>query len=137
MFYRDLGRETEIVQGEYVRAVGWLDAGHAFPTGSVGNEGLERISAYAQRWAASVIALGWPVSGGPHTCHLCGAFRASGNFGVPDGDVLFVCPEMISHYVALHSYLPPPEFLSAIRRAPLPESPEYDAAVSRFARASP
>lgn len=112
--------------------MGWLDAGHGFPTGTLNAELLERIRVYAERLAASVTALRWGVLAGPHTCTLCGSHRASGNFGVPADDLLVVCPEMISHYVTVHAYLPPAEFLSAIRRAPLPGTAEYSAVVERF-----
>jgi hypothetical protein len=88
---------TQIASGPFIRAVGWLDASHPFPTGPLDGALLDRIYAFADAWSASVRALGWPVAAGPHTCELCGAFRASGNFGVPAGEVLFVCPEMIGH----------------------------------------
>jgi hypothetical protein len=116
-----------------VRAVGWLDAAHRFPTGRIDLEVLTRIQAFAKAWSASVEALGWPAAGGPHTCNLCGDARASGNFGVPCGDILFVCPEMIEHYIEDHAYLPPSDFLVAAMCADLPGTEAYARSVAAFA----
>jgi hypothetical protein len=132
MYFPDLGTITQIASGPHVRAVGWLDEAHAFSTGSVDTSVVARIQAFADEWGASVEALGWPVAAGPHTCNLCGRYRASGNFGVPCGDVLFVCPEMIAHYVAEHEYRPPDQFITAITRSDLPGSKGYAVSVCTF-----
>jgi hypothetical protein len=42
------------------------------------------------------------------------------NLFVPCGDIIFVAPAMIAHYIAAHHYLPPEAFLvAAISIAPL------------------
>jgi hypothetical protein len=87
---------------------------------------------FSAEWGASTHALAWPAAAGRHTCNLCGSFRAGGNFGVADGDVLFVCPEMITHYVERHMYAPPAEFITAIAKAADPRSEAYAASVHRF-----
>jgi hypothetical protein len=133
MHFVDMGTVTQISQGPHVRAVGWLDAAHPFPTGTVEPEVVARIRAFAKAWVASVKALGWPVAAGPHTCDFCGRVRASGNFGVPHGDILFVCPEMIAHYVEDHGYLPPSEFLVAVMAAEMPGTDAYASSVATFA----
>jgi hypothetical protein len=132
--YPDLGPLTQIVEAPYVRAVGWLDASEPFPIGVVEATVLDRIRTFAKAWGASVTALGWPIFRGWHTCNLCGAARASGNFAVPQGDVLFVCPEMLAHYVADHSYRPPDEFLDAIMKVDIPGTDGYLRSVEAFAR---
>jgi hypothetical protein len=130
-FFPDLGPHTGIIDGPHIRAVGWLAAGHPFDTGEVPADLVDRIAQYADRWDHSVRALRWPVAKGPHTCELCHRERRSGNFGVPSGRrILYVCPEMIAHYVSAHSYRPPREFLDAIATAALPGTPEYAAAVA-------
>jgi len=83
-------------------------------------------------WGEYVTTLGWPVASGFHTCELCGLFRASGKVAVPTNSVLFVAPEMVLHYVEQHSYRPPRDFVDAVLSCPLPGSPEYVRAVSRF-----
>ena len=134
MYFPDMGTTTQVIDGPQIRAVGWLDALHPFSTGSVEAPVLDRIRVFAKAWGASGQALGWGAFAGPHTCDLCGAFRASGNFGVPHGDVLFVCPEMIVHYVAEHGYCPPPAFVAAITDAALPGSEAYAIAAAPFHR---
>lgn len=132
MYFPDLGTRTQIASGAHVRAVGWLDAVHPFPAGELPAEAVDRIGAFAARWGESVDDLGWGVFAGSHRCELCSAAVASGNFGVPAGDILFVCPEMIVHYVTAHRYLPPGEFVDAILAASLPGSEDYASAVARF-----
>jgi hypothetical protein len=134
MYFPDLGTITQIVSAPYVRAVGWLDASQSFPTGVSESRVVDRIRAFAAAWGSSVKALGWPIFMGMHTCNLCGVARASGNFGVPRGEVLFVCPEMIVHYVADHGYLPPGEFLDAIITVDTPGTDGYARSVAMFAR---
>jgi len=134
MYFSDMGTVTMVAEGPHVRAVGWLDAAHAFPTGSVDPRVLDRIRAFANAWGESTTVLEWPVFCGFHECDLCETEEdasgslgvvASGNFGVVDGETLFVCPEMIAHYIADHRYLPPQEFITAILRAELPGTDAY------------
>lgn len=141
-----------VASGPHVRAVGWLAVGHDFPRGAVTREFGERLAQFASRWFESVGALRWGIFMGGHACELCagfyvdgdldragrprlsGRFCSSGNFGVPSGLVLFVCPQMISHYVSAHAYCPPPAFVDAVMRAPLPGTAEYNALVSSLAK---
>jgi len=74
------------------------------------------------------------VAGCVHTFEICGNESAGGNFGVPAGEVLFVAPELIGHYVSIHGYLPPDGFLDALLTAPLPGTHEYTIAVREFPR---
>ncbi len=124
-YFADLDTKTQIAAGANVRAVGWLDARHVFPTGELANRILDRLRLFSGGWPASTEALGWPSAAGFHTCDLCGSHRTSGNFGVPGTDVLYVCPEMIAHYAGEHSYLPPGEFIEALIASPLPGTQSY------------
>jgi hypothetical protein len=132
MYFPDMGTSTQIAEGPHVRAIGWLDASHPFPTGALSRVTVDCIRSYAKHWGQSIRALDWPVFAGPHKCDFCSAFWASGNFGVPTGDVLFVCPEMIAHYVAAHHYMPPGAFVDAVESAPLPGSEAYQVLVTPF-----
>ena len=73
-------------------------------------------------------------AGSGRISHLqpCGTSRASGTFGVPHGDILFVCPEMLAHYVVDHAYLPPAESVAAIMRFETPGSDAYKTAFATF-----
>jgi hypothetical protein len=131
-FFPDLGTETQVAGGDFVQAVGWLYIEQPYPQGTVPPAFADRLRQFAGRWAESTQALGLPMSLGFHTCEFCGEARGYGNFGVPHGDVLFVAPEMIAHYVEAHRYAPPSEFIEAILKAPLPGTEEYRAAAERF-----
>lgn len=90
-------------------AVGWLSKDHAFTRGPV-EEGLLARAGY------------WSPPAAPHgsqICALCGvdtAPVARRALFVPGDDVLYVAPGLLKHYVRKHEYLPPPEFLKALRR---------------------
>jgi hypothetical protein len=43
----------------------------------------------------------------------------------PEGKAAFAAPNLLYHYVAVHHYLPPAEFLAAIASGPQPATPEY------------
>lgn len=132
--FPDLGTVTMIDAGEHVRAVGWLSDEQPFAVGDVPPEFLHRLRDFARRWCDSATALGWASFMGWHDCELCGGSVASGNFGVPYGDLLFVAPEMVPHYVEAHRYRPPDQFITALLESPLPGTDQYRVAVARFRR---
>jgi hypothetical protein len=134
MYYPDLGTKTQIDDGEHVRAIGWLSADQPFTTGDVPAAFASRLRLLCEQWGAGISQLWWVVAAGDHTCELCGQFESSGNIGVPAGPLLFVAPEMVSHYVDTHGYRPPDAFVAAVLACPLPGSEEYGQAVAAFRR---
>ena len=124
-WYPDLGTETMIDSGPHVRAIGWLSSKYPYPTGDVPTDVLERIKLHVQHWLQDQKALNWHSFRGLHQCELCQQFRSYGNIGVPAGEVLYVFPEMLAHYIEVHHYLPPAEFMAALMTSPLPGTPEY------------
>jgi hypothetical protein len=120
--------------GDHIRAVGWLSADHPYDQGEIPSETLVRIREFANLWGESTDALGWGVLMGTHTCEFCRRARRTGNFGVPQADLLYVAPELLPHYVEQHGYRPPAEFLAAVMLSPLPGTPEYRTAAEPFAR---
>mgnify|MGYP000497981961 CR=1 FL=1 len=54
---------------------------------------------------------------GPHECELCQFSGAMGskNLFVPFDDVIMVAPELITHYINCHGYLPPRRFIDGSR----------------------
>jgi hypothetical protein len=131
-WFPDMGTACMVDEGDHVRAIGWLSDKHPFPVGDTPPEFLARLKEYCRRWGAGLESLHWPVCMGPHRCELCGEYMASGNIGVPAGDILFAAPEMVDHYVEVHRYAPPEEFVTAVLAAPLPGTPEYHDAVAAF-----
>lgn len=138
-WFPDMGSVTMIDAGDHIRAVGWLSAEHSFTKGGVPTAFLERLWQFAKNWRQSTTALGWGCYMGSHGCALCEMgpppwrrFRAAGNLGVPSAGLLFVAPEMIAHYVEVHRYRPPDEFIAAVMASPLPGTEEYRIVVEPF-----
>lgn len=131
-FFPDMGQKSYSASGKHVRAIGWLHPDHDFTRGEVSGEFLTRLREFAAQSGASSEALWFGASGGLHSCEFCGRAHTCGNFGVPSGDLLFVAPEMIVHYVEAHSYRPPDEFIAAVMRSPLPKTEEYQIITEPF-----
>ena len=111
---------------ESLLAIGWLERGREFNTGSVDSAVYDRLE--------ELLRDPWqPVaSAGPHACNLC-RFRqdthGSANLFVPGDGAIFVCPELILHYMNAHGYAPPREFCSAVLSCPDTRSMEYKKAL--------
>jgi hypothetical protein len=131
-FFPDMGGETMIAAGDHVRAIGWLHPDHEYPRGVVPAECVARLREFVRLAGHCAEALYLPLCMGFHTCEFCQQAHGIRNLGVPAGDVLFVAPEMVAHYVEQHGYAPPPEFVAAVMESPLPGTSEYQDAVERF-----
>ncbi len=131
-WYPDMGRETMVAVGEHVRAVGWLSSNHPYTGGEVPAEFVDLLREFVRLASESAEALYFPVFCGLHTCELCDGVKDNRNFGVPSGEVLFVAPTMVVHYIEQHGYAPPPEFIAAVLTSPLPDTTECKSAVRIF-----
>jgi hypothetical protein len=131
-YYPDMGMKTMIDEGEHIRAVGWLHQSIPYVQGDVTATFLERLRDFVRLCEPSRDALGWGIIMGPHCCEFCDNCMRGANFGVPDGPILFVTPSMVDHYIEVHRYLPPADFISAVLRSPLPDTPAYRLAVEPF-----
>ena len=133
-YYTDLSETTMITAGSHIRAIGWLDDKHVFQAGEAPAEFVRKLQKIIEKYAESEGALGWILDSffGYHTCELCHKFDHGGNFGVPAGQVLYVAPAMISHYVEEHGYLPPQQFIDAVLESPIPGAKDYEDAVVVF-----
>ena len=99
--------------------IGWLDSAHPFPKGSVDPRLTERIRLLAAK----------PVElyRGFHVCNLCqkpdltGAtlppHRSNGEIRISYDGLTFAAPVLLVHYIEVHGYLPPPDFLKAVEQA--------------------
>jgi hypothetical protein len=121
--------DLKVLDSESV-GVGWLDPNFPYNQGPVPPEFAARLRQFADHWFDSIKALKYGVKMGYHTCGFCSKAHGSGTFGVPAGNTLYFCPELIAHYVDQHSYAPPAEFVTAVLACPLPGTPEYAAAVA-------
>jgi hypothetical protein len=131
-YFADLSTRTQIASGPGVRAIGWLSDKEPYPRGQVPESFLARLVSFCTLRSDAILALGWPAAAGHHTCEFCNEFYASENVGVPAGNLLYVAPKMVAHYVERHEYLPPSEFIDAVLIAPLPGTQEYADAVRPF-----
>jgi hypothetical protein len=132
-WFPDMGHATMVpLLGDHVRAIGWLHPDHPYPCGTVPAAFQARLEAFARLASDSTVALALPVAHGYHICEFCNDARGWRNFGVPAENVLFVAPELVAHYVSEHTYTPPAEFVAAVLASPLPDTPEYRAAVAGF-----
>lgn len=131
-YYPDLAEKSMIDYGPHIRTVGWLDDEHEFATGQPPADFVKKLRKLTRKCGKSIDALGWGVFMGGHTCQLCRQFETSLNLGVPADELLYVAPQMISHYVEKHSYLPPRQFVDAVLGSPIPGTLEYTRAVARF-----
>lgn len=104
-----------------LKAVSWLSREVPFRTGYIPQ------SIYAK--LKSLLENPWQpfVTMGVHHCDLCQFDAPVGhnNLFVPNGSVIYVCPELTAHYIAAHHYLPPEEFLSAVMACPDTRTIEY------------
>jgi hypothetical protein len=90
-------------------AIGWLDIGHPFSKGVTSPESRLKLGELCRN----------PVrrTRGFHTCPFCieGNVRGNGEIHVVSstGEV-FVAPALIWHYVVVHDYRPPDQFIEAV-----------------------
>ena len=76
---------------------------------------------------------------GLHACSLCGGDESTLrnshiNLFVPGGDVMYLATGRVDHYIAVHGYAPPSEFIDAVMDCPDPRSAQYAVAVLRINR---
>jgi hypothetical protein len=113
-----------------LRVVGWLEQGRPFATGRVQPDVYARlIELLKEPWQPGMFA-------GFHRCDLCLYEGVSGrrNLFVPAGEVAFVCPELVAHYMNAHAYRPPDEFSAAVLACPPMRSVTYLKALLAAAR---
>ena len=127
MFFADLtpyeyGREEPV---SHILNVGWLSREHPFRSGETPAGLVEAL----RRWIATPVNL----YRGRHLCEFCPepvAFldrqghrtiepppdtAGNGEIRVPGADGrVYVAPVLVAHYVEVHEYLPPPEFVEAV-----------------------
>jgi hypothetical protein len=101
--------------------VGWIDVRSQYPRGSVPELILQKIKD-AAAGSEAFRPLVDPVREFPK-CDICGdlklpckggVFFKNSELWVPSGDIVFASPISILHYIEVHNYLPPAEFIAAV-----------------------
>ena len=109
-----------------LRSIGWLERGQSYRTARVEQPiYLRLLELCRDPWQPFVAA-------GIHECQLCQYEpTASGgsNVFVPGNGFLYVCPQLITHYMNCHGYAPPDEFCAAVLACPAMRSNEYRRAI--------
>ena len=105
-----------------LRAIGWIERGSTYATGIVDRSVYNKLLELRKSpWQ--------PVAfGGRHGCDLCqyeSEAWGSTNLFIPGNGVVYICPELITHYMNAHQYLPPVEFCRAVIECPPMRSMEY------------
>src|SRR5205823_2146919 len=95
-------------------------------------ECLDRLKEFIARYRNTGDIYCFPGFGGLHQCEFCGQAYGLDNLGVPSGDLLFVFPDLIVHYVEQHGYKPPEEFIAALFRSPFPDTEEFQIITEPF-----
>ena len=122
--YRDLAPLPYFGAGtsEALVAVGWLGRGQPYAKGAI-------PAAVYNRLKELLVQPFQPfASGGFHECEFCQSAKHKGNANlfVPEEGRVFVCPELILHYISAHEYQPPREFCDAVLACPDTGSVEYE-----------
>lgn len=120
------------------KAVGWLSRGHVFPTKTLDEDLLDVLWKYC---SISVVQ-----TRGFHNCEFCPMGTARHfernnqrlSLGTSEIRVfsqngnIYAAPTLIYHYVQMHQYKPPDEFLQALREGFGPPNQEYFDALAKL-----
>lgn len=94
--------------------VGWLDTSYPFPTGVTSPD----FRVHLTRLCATQMAM---LTRGFHCCPFCPERVANGSAEIrvvgPSGTI-YAAPQLIGHYVEVHDYLPPEDFISGVMNTP-------------------
>jgi hypothetical protein len=129
MFIADLSTCAYFATNDNLRAVGWLEAGHPYQQGPVREDFLTRLKQHVATAYQPLLFLGF------HNCSLCPpGQRKTGllNLLIPTGQLLYVTPGMVVHYIEDHGYRPPQEFIEAVMACPPQEAAAYSALLKPF-----
>jgi hypothetical protein len=90
-------------------------------TGKVSHEIYSKLHEFNK------IPLNFTIFRGFHFCDVCKSKDARGhsNIFIPNKGKIYVCPELITHYIETHSYNPPKEFQDAVLACPPLRSMDY------------
>jgi hypothetical protein len=127
MWYEDLSKCDYFGEehANILTSVGWLENKKPFPTGVIPKIVYDKLCELSKN------PFRFAVFRGFHQCDLCQVqfeFRGErgiSNIFIPHSGKIYVCPELITHYINTHFYRPPREFLEAVSVCPPMRSMEY------------
>jgi hypothetical protein len=106
-------------------AVGWIETA-AFTKGSCPKDLIEKLKLLRKQTREIYFQFAFR---GLHRCTLClensCLDNSEVNIFIPSNGRIYICPGRIDHYIVKHNYLPPGEFLEALKECPEIDSTEY------------
>ena len=108
----------------FLRAVGWLEPGNVYTRWTVDPHVLAKLTDLLRHPWQPCHPMGF------HHCDLCPRELSEHKVGVnnlfiPGDGFLYVCPELIPHYINDHQYSPATEFCEAVMACPPMNSRTY------------
>jgi len=107
---------------KFLHAVGWLERGQVFSAGPIEEKVFTRlVELLNDPWQPCLFR-------GLHDCDLCqfeSKQRGFKNLFIPGKSMVYVCPELILHYISAHWYVPPAAFCQAVMDCPSMLSIQY------------
>ena len=132
MYYPDLSPWHGYQLDGAFKSIGWISKDHPFQKSELTPEVLSALRAYMKEPVSFWMACG------VHRCEFCppaGPWTwnntSNREIWVPTIDVLYVAPVLILHYVEIHQYKPPDEFIDALMACPRQLSDEWRALTGR------
>jgi hypothetical protein len=130
-YFKDLSEYVYTGPAPHTKNVGWLQSGTAFARIKADSALLDAL------WSFCAVSI-FPTRG-LHPCDFCtsaiaGISERNGEkmlLGSAEirifsrSDEIYAAPNLIYHYVAVHDYQPPREFVDAALSGPRPDSNEY------------
>ncbi len=104
----------------HLLAIGWIDFNQSYSKGQLSDKRVyDRLLKFRYEGIEYHNRLG------PYKCQLCQFEWGIRNLFIPGNGFIFVCPEMITHYINSHWYHPPPVFCDAVMACPDMQTTEY------------
>jgi len=103
-------------------AVGWLEKDSLYKKGNTPPEFYNKLKELLKN-PFQVLSFA-----GIHECSLClfeSEKNGKENLFVPYNGNIYVCPELITHYLNAHFYCPPTEFINAVLECPNTRTMDY------------
>ena len=127
-YIADLSNYCYFATGPRLRAIGWLESNQPYEIAPTGKQEIACLREHLKEPFGIVDFMG------THACTLCSsrAPNETGELIIPSDSVCYVAPKMIAHYVEVHRYRPPAEFLATLLRCPPQNSAEYMARIAPF-----
>lgn len=128
-FYEDLSPYNYEHYSKRELNIGWLQNKYPFNTGEIPVGFINKLNLYLHSDFTVFHYMG------DHDCEFCNSCKDSACCEirvVSNSGKIYAAPELIKHYIEVHNYLPPQEFIDAIMNGPAPGSPEYNDIINRL-----